>query len=136
MTPNFIQKLRKLQCIDLLWNSGKSFWLTFCPKIFCTSFFPKMSFESILSLYADVTSCKKKINSIHWFFSRLNLFLSQFWAPFGFKFQIFILLQLPARNLESSTYWILIIPAKPHFGPLLAEKPQIRFSPKKSFSQF
>ena len=37
----------------------KTFWVTFCPKTPVQDFSPKKSFESTLSIYANVASCKK-----------------------------------------------------------------------------
>ena len=75
------------------------------------TFLPKKSCESILRLYANVTSCKKirKAESIHWFFTKLER------PHFGSKSSKFDVLTL--ANTWKTSFWA-------HFVPLLTQKPQ------------
>ena len=78
ITSCFMQKSRKIYCIDYKKNLGH-----FLSKNLCAIFFSKKSFESILSLNNVVASRKNQKNSMQWFLENsISLIQGQFWGPF------------------------------------------------------
>ena len=81
ITSCFMQKSRKIYCIDYKKNLGH-----FLSKNLCAIFFSKKSFESILSLNNVVASRKNQKNSMQWFLENsISLIQGQFGAPFKKK---------------------------------------------------
>ena len=121
-------------------------------SLFCqnrsTRFFTKKSFGSILSLHATVTSCKKSEKS-HALISSQNLkklVLGPFWVLFGpkdfpkKKYESILIFSATVDSCKNSgMLHALIFDNKiekkisflAHSRPLLAQKPQNKFFPKR-----